>query len=197
MKDMDSLFQSYIEFLPKESILMKYDKIYDVFQPKPNSEQKLSPIFYGEYSPIIEKLWMKRKLILTDVQLIFNKYDFYLTKSYSKPEKCFLIYGKLDENYILINYWRESEFVRKIQIGIDISIRETKEFVDKILQIGEELEFIMLGSNYETFNSKWEELYKYLKQTPASKLIDNEDKFIEDVKNGKQKTDVPFIVMKK
>ncbi len=193
---MDSSFQSYIELLPKESILIKYDKIYNIFQPKPNNEQKLSPIFYGEYRPNIEKLWMERKFNLTDIQLIFDKYDFYLTELYNKPENCFLIYGKLDENYILINYWRESKIVRKIQIGVDISTRETKEFVDKVLQIGKECRFIMLGSNYETFNANWEELYKYIRQTPASKLIDNEDKFVEDVKNGKQKTDVPFIIMK-
>lgn len=192
---MDSVFQSYIELLPKNPILKKYGKVKGIFIVENNSEQILNPIFYGEFREEFTSLWSEYKLEKSQIQRFVSRFEIKANKLFHKPENGCMFYGRLGGNYLSIEYNLKDEIVNYCQFGIDISIRETKEFVALILNLAKKIDCILVGSNFKTFEPKVKEIDKYLRTTPAYKIIKEEKQFTERVKNGLEKTDVPFMFL--
>ena len=194
---MDSVFQSYIEYLPKGIISRKFGKTNSIFKIKENPNQSLRPIHYGMFRGEIDQFWKERKLIFTEVISEIEKFEFKPHSVLHVPKEGEMFWGTFGGNYCSMHFDLENRHINYFQFGIDITKRESKLFVELILNIATDLEFILLGSNLETFEAKEREIDKYFRNSPAYKMIKTEDKFIADVKLGKEKTDVPFLTLKK
>jgi len=194
---MDSVFQSYIEYLPKEIILKKYGKTEAILEVREKYNQTLRPIHYKVYREEIDSLWEERELNIEEVLEDLTKINLTENSILNKPKEGRLFKGNFGRNYYSIHYDVNSKQINYFQFGIDITKRETINFVNKIIEIALNNNFIILGSDLKTFQASKEELDKYFRKSPAYKMLKTEDEFLKRVKEGKEKTDVPFFILKK
>lgn len=196
-EQMDSVFQSYLEFLPREIVLKKYGKIGSIFNLEEDEKKVLRPIYYGEKRTEIEAIWNEKKLAIEDILADIEAFDITEHSLFHKPREGSNFHGNFGENYCRVRYDLESRNIYLFQFGIDITKRETVVFAETLLQIANKHNFILLGSDLETFDPTKQELDRHLRSTPAYKMIKLEDEFIKAVEEGKEKTDVPFLRVKR
>jgi len=194
---MDSIFQSYIEYLPKEPVLDRYERIDSIFKNKEKPNRVLHPIHYGAYREEIKELWGERGLNIGEILLEIDSLELRKHSVFHKPNKGSYFLGRLGGNYCSIEQDIADKQIKHFQFGIDITKRETKIFVERILDIATRNKFILLGSNLDTFEPTVKKIDSYFRNSPAYKMIKTEEEFTERVKNGLEKTDVPFITLRK
>lgn len=190
---MDSVFQSYIEYLPKEPVINRYGKIESIFRVSENSTQKLRPIYYGIFRTEIESIWRQHQLEINDINKDLKKFDFNKISTFDRPIEEGKFMEIFSTNYCSIKNDLKTKKINHFQFGIDITKRETGEFVKRILEFANQRNFILLGSNLKTFEPTEEGIDEYFRNSPAYKMIKEEEAFIKRVESGKEKMDVPFI----
>ena len=194
---MDSVFQSYIEYLPKEPLLNKYGKIESIFEISENPNQILRPIYYGTFRTEIENIWKEYKLAINEITKELEKFNINKISTFDRPIEEGKFMGIFSGNYCSIKNDLKTNQINHFQFGIDITKRETIEFVNTILEFASNKKLILLGSNLKTFEPTKEEIDKYFRNSPAYKMLKTEEEFLKRVESGKEKTDVPFMTLKK
>lgn len=187
---MDSLFQCYIEYLPREIIVKKYGKISSIFELNEKSRRSLRPIHYGLFREEIENIWNESNLIIDEILADISKFDLIKNSTFNKKNKGQNLWGSFDGNYCFINQSIDDNKIYYFQFGLDITKKETKDFVQNILEIASKKNFILLGSDLKTFEPTCVEIDNYFKNSPAYKFINTEKEFLKNVALGKEKTDV-------
>lgn len=194
---MDSVYQSYIEYLPRKIIVERQGEIESICEIEENQKQALRPIHYGIFRKEIKNIWAERKLVIDEVIEDLVNLNLPEHSIFNNPNEGKYFWGRLGGNYCFIKQNLEEKQINYFQFGIDITKRETIGFVEKILEIASEREFILLGSNLTTFEPTKEKIDRYFRNSPAYKFIKAEEEFLENVEKGNEKTDVPFMTLKK
>ena len=187
---MDSVFQCYIEFIPKDSLLKKYGSIKSVFDVEENPNESFMPVHLGLFREEINELWADCKLSIEKVLNVLPTLNLNAGSSFHRPKVGKAIFGYLDSNYCCVDYDVNSNYITIFQFGIDITKKQTGKFVSSILEIANKMNFLVMGSDLVLFEPKMEFLDSYFRQSPAYKFIKSEVEFLKDLKAGKQKNDV-------
>lgn len=189
---MDSVFQCYIEFIPKDSILKKHGTLESVFDVEENLNESLMPVHYGHFREEFNELWADCKLSIEMVLNELQSLDLNAGLSFHRPKEGKVFFGYLDSNYCCVDYDVNNNYITFFQFGIDITKKQTGKFVSSILEIANKMNFLIMGSDLVLFEPKMEFLDSYFRKSPAYKFIKSEVEFLKAVKTGKQKVDVPI-----
>lgn len=171
---MDSVFQSYIEYLPREIFTKRFGRINSIIEIEEDLSQSLRPIHYGVFRGEIDKIWGERKLKIHNVTDKIEELELKEHSLFHKPTKGNMFWGRLGGNYCSLSFDITNNQINYFQFGVDITKRESKKFVEKIIEIANNQQFIFLGSNLETFESTKEEIDKYFRNSPAYKMNSNQ-----------------------
>ena len=194
---MDSIVQYYLEILPKEAFCAKFGEVGVNLATKAEANLALSPIFFTSYRPVFENLWQQAQLNIDAVIPFINEFQFHSPNNFlNNHKKGKLFWGKFSENYCVLDFSLNKNSVKFFQFGIDLTNRNVKEFINKIIKTSNQFDCILIDSQMNTFFSAIENVNRSIKQSPAYRYLTNEAEFIENVKLGKQKTDVPFLFRK-
>lgn len=192
---MDSVFQCYIEFLPKNILFKKYGTFIPNFENKNPESQVLRPIHHEVFRDEISDVWNEYELKLEKILDDIRFFKLEVNSLFHKPENGSLFWGSLGENYCSIYFDSNTKNINFFQFGVCITEKTTKAFVENIMNLAIQNDFVCLGSDLIVFEPIFLELDKYFRNSPAYKFLKNRESFMNDVRLGKEKTDVPFFTI--